>query len=320
MNLAIVGNGNIVHSALDALRSIDGINVRAICVRKQSELKGKALQQQYGIPSLYTDYDKLLESNDIDFVYIGIVNLKHYEYTKKALMANKNVILEKPSCIQASQARELANMALNNNIYLFEAVTFLHAGFFSTLRNALPSIGKIKIVQCNFSKYSSRYTQYLNGDIHPVFNPEYAGGTLLDLNIYNLNFVVSLWGKPDKAVYFPVLGYNGIDTSGVAILSYPTFVAECTAAKDSDSPGFMQVQGEKGWIKIEGAPDDFKALHICVGKEIQTISLADGRHRMEDEFKDFLSIYNNQDFNRMKHFLDISIQVCEVAEQCLSYI
>ena len=105
------------------------------------------------------------------------------------------------------------------------------------------------------------------------FDPEFAGGTLLDLNIYNLNFVVSLWGKPDKVFYFPVSGYNGIDTSGVAILSYPTFVAECVAAKDSDSPGFMQVQGEEGWIKIEGAPDDFKALHICVGNEIRTISL-----------------------------------------------
>ena len=317
MNLAVIGNGNIVHSALDALRDIDGIRVTAICVRSQSEHKGIALQKEFCIPLLYTDYDKLLGSDEVDFVYIGIVNLKHFEYAKKALLAGKHVILEKPSCIHSSEIKELADIAVNNNLYFFEAVTFLHAGFFKTLRDALPSIGKIKVVQCNFSKFSSRYKQYLKGVIHPVFDPEFAGGTLLDLNIYNLNFVVSLWGKPDKVFYFPVSGYNGIDTSGVAILSYPTFVAECVAAKDSDSPGFMKVQGEEGWIKIEGAPDDFKALHICVGNEIRTISLKTGRHRMEDEFLDFLSIYNNRDINRMKQFLNISIQVCEVAEQCL---
>ena len=320
MNLALVGNGNIVHSALEALQSVDGINVHALCVRAQSESKGKALQQKYAIPVLYTDYEMLLNDADIDAVYIGIVNLLHYEYAKKALSAGKHVIVEKPSCVHSEEIRELAALAMSDNLFLFEAVTFLHADFFRHLQDALPQIGKIKIVQCNFSKYSSRYNQYLDGVVHPVFDPACAGGTLLDLNIYNLNFVISLFGKPQDAVYYPVMGYNGVDTSGIAILSYPSFVAECTAAKDSSSPGFMQVQGEKGWIKIEGEPDNLKALHICIDNKVRTISFVTEKHRMVDEFSDFLMMYEKQDVGRMKHFLDISVCVCEVAEKCLASV
>ena len=319
MNLAVIGNGNIVQSALIALKALKGITVQAIYVRAQSITKGENLQKEYGIPRLFTDYDALLNDSDIDFVYIGIVNLMHYSYTKKALLAGKNVILEKPSCVHVSEINELAQIAVERHLYLFEAVTFLHNTFFETVRQALTKIGNVKIVQCNFSKYSSRYKQYLSGNIHPVFDPKFAGGTLLDLNIYNINFVVSLFGLPEKTFYFPVKGYNDIDTSGIAVLSYPTFVAECTGAKDSDSPCFMQIQGENGWIKIEGAPDDLKALHICINHKLEITSLITDRHRMADEFTDFLSIYEHDDFDRMKYFLNISINVCSVAEACLDY-
>lgn len=320
MNLAVIGNGNIVQSALSALKPLKGITVQAICVRPQSIAKGEEIQKEYDIPRLFTDYDTLLNDPDIDFVYIGIVNLLHYAYTKKALLAGKNVILEKPSCIHASEIKELAQIAVERHLYLFEAVTFLHNTFFETVRQALAKIGNVKIVQCNFSKYSSRYKQYLSGNVHPVFDPKFAGGTLLDLNIYNINFVVSLFGMPEKTVYFPVKGHNGIDTSGIAVLSYPTFVAECTGAKDSDSPGFMQIQGENGWIKIEGAPDNFKALHLCINNKLETTSLITERHRMADEFTDFLTIYEHDDFDRMRYYLGISINVCTTAEACLDYV
>ena len=81
----------------------------------------------------------------------------------------------------------------------------------------------------------------------------------------------------------------------------------------------MQIQGENGWIKIEGAPDNFKALHLCINNKLETTSLITERHRMADEFTDFLTIYEHDDFDRMRYYLGISINVCTVAEACLDY-
>lgn len=74
---------------------------------------------EFGIAKVYTDYAELLADPAIDFVYIGLVNSAHYSYTKQALMAGKNVILEKPSTSSYSETKELADLAVANGLYLF---------------------------------------------------------------------------------------------------------------------------------------------------------------------------------------------------------
>lgn len=320
MKLAIVGNGNIVKEALVVLKSVNAIELKAICVREQSRHKGESLAADYQIPYLYTDYDELLKAEDVDTIYIGIINLLHYEYAKKALMAGKHVILEKPSCIKSEEMQELADIATQRKLYFFEAVTFLHAPYFKKIQSLLPSIGKIKLVQCNFSKYSSRYDQYLKKIVHPVFDPACAGGTLLDMNIYNLNFSVALLGEPQDTLYIANKGFNNVDTSGVAVLKYADFISVCTAAKDSTSPGFMMIQGEKGYIHVEGRPDRLKSLNI-VYNDLKDgsihMNLETSRHRMIDEFTEFATILEAHDYGKMEEFLKISIQVCRTSEKCL---
>ena len=320
MNLGIVGNGNIVNTALDALKNIGEIHVVSICVREQSKNKGELLQKKYGIPYLYTSYENFLCQSDMDFVYIGIINLLHYEYAKMGLLAGKNIILEKPACTKSSEIEDLVRITRERRLYLFEAVTFLHSPFFKRIERALPSLAPIKLAQCNFSKQSSRYSNYLKGEVHPVFDKSMYGGTLFDINIYNINFIVSLLGKPQKIQYYATHGYNGIDLSGILVMQYKDIVASCVAAKDSDSPGFMQIQGEKGWIKIEGSPNNLQNLIIEInGKNKEIISLQTGKNRMIDEFLSFLEISETHDRETMFHYLDISMAVAQVIDAaCLS--
>ena len=75
-----------------------------------------------------------------------------------------------------------------------------------------------------------------------------------DLNVYNINIVIGLFGEPLTTAYYANRGHNGIDTSGTMVLSYPTLTATCTAAKDSSSPSFTIIQGEKGWIVSRQQP------------------------------------------------------------------
>ena len=315
MNLGIVGNGNIVKTALEALREMEKIHVVAICVREQSREKGAVLQKEYDIPLLYTSYEQFLGNEDIGFVYIGVINPVHYEYARKALTARKNVILEKPSCVKSAEIEDLIKTTKEKGLYLFEAVIILHTRFFREIEASLPSLGRIRLAQCNFSKFSSRYKDYLKGDIHPVFSPSMAGGSLMDINIYNINYMVSLLGVPGNVRYYANRGYNGIDLSGIVVMEYDGFVASCAAAKDSSSPGFMQIQGENGWLKIEGDPSNLHELIVDInGKGRRTLSLQTSRNRMTDEFASFLAIYEARDRDTMYHFLDISVGVAQVAE------
>lgn len=96
MRIGIAGNGMIVRRMLQDIKEIPEIETTAICVREKSLEKGRILAEEFGIPAVDTDYRTFLEREDMDTVYIGIVNQMHYEYAKKALEAGKHVICEKP--------------------------------------------------------------------------------------------------------------------------------------------------------------------------------------------------------------------------------
>ena len=51
----------------------------------------------------------------------------------------------------------------------------------------------------------------------PAFDPAFSGGALMDINIYNIHYVVGLFGKPKNIEYYPNIE-RGIDTSGVLII------------------------------------------------------------------------------------------------------
>ena len=318
MKLAILGTGFIVHEgALPALQSVPEIEVTAIFARPHSKEKADALAVKYAIPQVYTDYDELLSSTDVDFVYVGLTNSVHYEYAKKALMAGKHIIMEKPFASTVAEVEELRDLAIARHLYMFEAVTLLHTPNFQAIRETLPKLGKIKAVQANYSQYSSRYDKYLAGVVQPAFDPELSGGALYDINIYNLNLIIGLFGEPKDAVYMPNIGFNGIDTSGILMLQYPGFTATALGAKDSESPCFATVQGEKGWLRTIGAPNELKAFEVSLhgSKTITRYELNRYSHRMVHEFQAFAKMYQEGDYAGMKKGLNVSVAVMKTAEK-----
>ena len=319
LKLALIGTGKIVKDALEALQQVPQIECVAIFARPHSREKAEALAAEYKIPNVYTDYAELLQSTVIDFVYIGLINSAHYVYTKQALLAGKNVILEKPFSPLYCETAELAALAEEKGCYLFEAVTLLHVPNFRAIKEALPKLGAIHFVQCNYSQYSSRYDDYRKGIVQPAFDPELYGGALYDINIYNLNFVIGLFGPPQETVYTANLGFNGIDTSGIVTLRYADFIASCIGAKDSASPGYLMIQGENGYIRVTSAPNVLSAFEIFVQGEKKTLMLNQYEHRMVHEFIEFAKIYEQQDFARMKAGLVVSKAVIQTAEQAAEY-
>ncbi len=312
IRLGTIGSGAIVHSILDNVKITDGIRLTAVYSRSRE--KGRALAGQYGAKKVYTDMDEFLADDDINFVYIATPNILHYEQTKRALLAGKNVICEKPFCTRYIQACELVKIAREKHLFLIDAVPTAFLPNMEVLKRQLSRIGKIKLVMANYSQYSSRYDSLLAGDIPNIFNPEYAGGCLMDINFYNIYLNIALFGRPDKVVYHPNMFKNLTDTSGIFLMEYDSFVSESTGAKDTWGINFFQIEGENGYIYIEGGSNGIKEVKVVTKDSEKIFNRQNNPDRWFYEVQNLTRLVLAGDYNAIDSRQDIMLNVIDTIE------
>ena len=317
MNLSIIGTGKIVHEALPVIVGTEGIQVHSIWAREHSLAKAQELTKRFSIPIVTTDYASVLADTLVDTVYIALINSVHYDFALQALQAGKHVILEKPACLCYRELQHLATAARSRGLMLFEAVTLLHLPAFHLLRSKLlPQLGTIRHVECNYCQRSSRLDAYLRGEVLPAFDPKAGGGALMDINIYNLHFALALLGQPQSARYLYRRGYNGVDLSGTVILEYAEQLALCTGAKDTDAPSFVLLQGDYGWLRIDGPVSTMSSITLCLhDQQPQQIPLPYVSHRLAPEFVAIADIIHRVDYTTMNRLLDHSLAVLQTIDE-----
>jgi predicted dehydrogenase len=312
MIIGTVGNGGIVKTALS---SLSGTGIRCTALWCRNGAKGKPLTEQFGIENLYTDYDLFLQDPSFDTVYVGLINSLHYEFTKKAILAGKNVICEKPLTGTLAEAEELVRTAKEKGVFLFEAIMLRYSRNYEAVKAHLDEIGDVKLVISNYSQYSSRFDDYQAGKVLPAFDPELYGGALYDINVYNIHTMTGLFGRPQNAVYYPNRGFNGADTSGVMVLDYGSFKAVCTGAKDSASDCFTMIQGTKGYIKMPGRPGVVRnvTLHLYSGEE-KPLDAAQEDNPMANEFMRIADVLDRNDTQTAEEWMERSLETMEILE------
>lgn len=311
MKLGIVGAGMIVKEFLSITPLLKNVELEVICGNKRSEAKVTELKNKYGIKNAVYNYEELLNA-DVDVIYIGLPNNLHFEYAKKALEANKNVIVEKPFTSTYKEAVVLNDLAKEKKLFIFEAITTLYLPNYKKIKELVPNLGNIKIVQCNYSQYSSRYDSFKEGNILPAFNPEASGGALMDLNIYNIHYAVGLFGKPKNVEYYPNIE-RGIDTSGVLILDYEDFKCVCVGAKDCKAPIANNIQGDKGCIYQDTPANVCKGFELLMNDGSSSrINENNYEHRMVNEFIEFFDMIEDNDLEGCYKMLEHSLIVTEV--------
>ncbi len=311
MKLGILGTGMIVKEFLTIRDELQQIEITSVCNVIRTEESIQEFARLYNLNQGYCNLDLFLKS-DIDTVYIALPNNLHYEFGKKVLEAGKNVIMEKPFTSNYQEALELSELARKNKLFLFEAITNQYHPNYLKIKELLPEIGKIKIVECNYSQYSSRYDRFKAGKILPAFDPAFSGGALMDINIYNIHYVVGLFHKPLNVEYYPNMT-NGIDTSGILILDYGTFKCVCIGSKDSNSSTGNNIQGDQGCIHQKSP------TNVCLDFELNMnnkpgilINESLYRHRMIDEFLAFQEMIYNNEMEKCLEHLDHTLLVSEI--------
>ncbi len=311
MKLGIIGSGAIVEEFLPMMQEVAGIELWTIQGTIRSKEKVKNLCETYDIPNGVFSVEELLQTG-VEAVYIATPNVLHYEMAKQVLEAGVSAIVEKPITSHIGELKELQKIAEAKGCFLLEAITTLHFAAYKKIQSYLTEIGEVKQVICNFSQYSRRYDRFKKGEILPVFDPEKAGGALMDLNLYNVHFVMGLFGMPKKSAYYANVE-KGIDTSGTLFLQYDGFQATCTAAKSCSGPFYFVIEGTEGYITVSHSPNVLGCvtLHHSDGREAFFEEPYSAK-RCIPEFQEFVRILEEKDEKAGKVLTEKTEQVLQV--------
>ena len=312
IRLGTIGSGVIVRSILNNVMRTEGIELEAVYSRSQE--KGDKLAGEYGCKKVYTDMDAFLADENVDLVYIATPNLLHYGQAKKALLAGKHVLLEKPFTTRLEHARELAQIAKERRLFLLEAAPTGFLPNLAILKEELGKIGKIKLVMGNYSQYSSRYDAVLRGEKPAIFDPDYAGGCLMDINFYNVLLNILLFGKPRAAKYYANRFPGLSDTSGVMMMEYDGFVSTNTGAKDTWGVNFFQIEGEKGYIYVENGSNGIRSVRTVTKNSDDTRNAQPETDRWFYEIQEVTRLVTAGDYESVYDRLDKTLAVVEVME------
>lgn len=314
MRMGIVGSGAIVATALDCFELLDQTTCTALYHRPHSRETARRLAERYAIGTLHDDFEEFLADDCYDVAYIALVNSAHFAHAKAALLAGKHVICEKPLTSTLAEAEELVQLAKEKGRFLVEAIIPRYAPTLPALREAVGRLGRVTILQSNYSQRSSRYDAYLAGQVLPAFDPALSGGCLYDINVYNVHVATLLFGAPRAVRYHANLGHNGVDTSGVLILDYDGFKAVCIAAKDSSSSPRTTIQGDAGYLVVDSLPHTLSNVTVVTLDGERRIEGPPTQHSMQHEFTAIAQMISAGDLAGCHAHLDQSLTVMRILQ------
>ena len=246
MKIGVVGNGMIVGMFLHDVALVDHTDVVSLCVRPHSLEKGKKIAEEHHIPLVETDYDAFLKNPEIETVYVGIANLVHYEYAKKALEHKKHVLCEKPMTLEMKKTKELYRIAKENKVVLYEAIKTAYSPAFIRLIALAKSgiIGEIKDIDATFTKL-------IEDNSLREFDKEQAGGSVTELATYPLIVILKLLGINYNDIdFFSYNGKQSVDLYTKIILKYNTAIATANVGLGVKKEGELIIAGTKGYIYV----------------------------------------------------------------------
>ena len=242
----ILGTGNIARQFATGVRASRRGVLAAVASRAQASADVFAKNHQ--IPAALGDYQSLLARPDVDAVYVSLPNTMHHPWTLAALAAGKHVLCEKPISVTPEQAREMFDMAQRKGRVLVEAFMYRSQPLLAAVLETLASgvIGKLQIVRTSFCFHTSK----IDGNIR--FDPKLAGGSLMDIGCYCVDFSRLVAGcEPTDVHVQGRIHPRGIDDIAAGTLVFPNGVLAsftCALAAQLDNTAYLG--GDKGYIEI----------------------------------------------------------------------
>jgi D-xylose 1-dehydrogenase (NADP+, D-xylono-1,5-lactone-forming) len=222
---------------------------RAVVSAVASKSKGKA--ERFQVPTIYENYQELLNDPDIDAVYIPLPNSLHAEWAVKAMNHGKHVLLEKPAALTENEMLSIKKAAEDNGVVFMEAFMYQFHRQHTRVKELLQSnlIGQYQHVKAHFS-----WKLENNADIR--LNRELGGGAMRDVGCYGFHAITQLVGfKPMKlSMIGKVHPEFGVDTTSTCVLIDDQLrTAEITASMELPFINRYEIIGSNGTIIVDSS-------------------------------------------------------------------
>lgn len=220
--------------------------VAGIASRDQARAEAVAMRCQ--IPLVFDSYEALLQSDEVDGVYIGVTTAQHFEWVMAAIAAGKATLCEKPLSLRAEDIVKIRDAARDAKVKVAEAFMVHYHPQWHQVRDWIEegAIGALRQVQGAFS--------YSNRDPHNMRNrPELGGGAIPDIGVYPvvttrlatgaepLRVSASLERDPDF----------GTDRLASVHMAFPGFDLQFYVSSQMHLCQYMHFAGTAGWIRLE---------------------------------------------------------------------
>ena len=245
VKMGIIGAGRIAGFMGRTLQGMDTVGRYAIAARDYE--RAKAFAEKYGFEKAYGSYEEMVKDPEVDLVYIATPHSHHYDHVKLCLEHGKHVLCEKAFTVNEGQARELFAMAKERGLLLTEAIWTRYMPMRKTLEEVLASgiIGNPYMLTANLS--------YIIDHKERIKKPELAGGALLDIGIYTLNFASMAFGEDiERITGTATFNEYGMDMQeNITILYRDGRMAALNSSARSLSDRRGIIYGDKGYIETE---------------------------------------------------------------------
>lgn len=245
MKIGILGAGGIAGVLARTMSQMEEVQRYAIASRTLE--KAQDFAAKYGFEKAYGSYEELVCDPGVELVYVATPHSHHYEDMKLCILHGKPVLCEKAFTMNSAQAKEIIDLAAEKKVFVAEAIWPRYMPSRKLIQDALDSgiIGRVGVVTGNLS--------YMISQVERIWNPALAGGALLDIGVYGLNFVLMHFGteieRVESSVRMTDTGVDGMESITIfykdgrmAVLNHSIYVR-------SDRKGIFY--GDKGYMVVE---------------------------------------------------------------------
>ena len=245
MKIGILACGPMAEIFARTLIQMEEAECYAVASRSLS--RAEAFAREYGFTKAYGSYEALCEDPEVELVYIATPHSCHYENMELCIRHKKPVLCEKAFTMNAGEARKIMELAEQEQVFAAEAIWTRYMPSRQMIREVVDSgiIGKVSVLTANLS--------YPISGKERIMRPELAGGALLDIGVYGLNFALMHFGTDIERMESSV---RMTDTGVDAMESITLFFKDGRMAglthdiySRSDRKGIFY--GEKGYIVVE---------------------------------------------------------------------
>ncbi|WP_321893706.1 Gfo/Idh/MocA family protein [Paraburkholderia tropica] len=223
-------------------------NGRVTTIASRDRARAQTFARKHGIENVITSYDEVIASADVDALYIPLPTASHVEWCKKALLAGKHVLCEKPIAMTADEVLELIALRDKTGLVCGEAFMVAHHPQWTFVRDSLTQglIGELKLVEGSFT--------YFNDDPDALKNNlSLGGGGVRDIGVYPVvttRLATEL--EPTRVEAEVVLDPRfGTDRFARCIAEFTGFSMSFYCGTQMSRQQHMLFHGTKGWLSVD---------------------------------------------------------------------